>query len=126
MFYDTTLTARTQDSVPYIRLEADHDFRNLVARLLSALGGRRHASTARSLTSSPALSICPPPVESAPLVLDRRGRLYVSHDEILHRLRFYAAEEWAALPCDGRPVASSYDPRLGCWAGLEPVPHLNN
>src|SRR5262245_60003377 len=82
MFYDTTLTARTQDSVPYIRLEADHDFRNLVARLLSALGGRRHASTARSLTSSPALSTCPPPVESAPLVLDRRGRLYVRHDEI--------------------------------------------
>ena len=61
-----------------------------------------------------------------PLVLDGRGRLYVSYNDILYRLRFWSEDEWAALPFGGRPVVSSYDADLHFWAGLESAARLNN
>ena len=66
------------------------------------------------------------PAPSARLVLDRRGHPYVSHNNILYRLRFWTEDEWAALPPNGRPVISTFNPKLGSWVGLEPAPYLTN
>ncbi len=87
MFIDETLKARTLESVPYIHLELNHDGRDLVARLLSALADhsfpantgicdRFHAAsgaTVASARTSPAMKTSLSTMLSAPLLLDRRG-----------------------------------------------------
>ena len=140
MLYDATLTRRMLDSAPYLCLQSDHDLCDLVARLLSALGESRLAATqgnvcrfqtstaaaVESVTKSSTMQTSLAPTLSAAIVLDRRGRRYVSQDDILYRLRFWTEDEWLALPTDARPFVSTYDPELSCWAGLEPAPHLTN
>jgi hypothetical protein len=68
---------------------------------------------------------CLAPFESSPIVWDSRGRLYLSHDDLIYRLRFWAEQEWLDLPADFRPVALTYSAALACWVGLEPAPQMN-
>ena len=135
MFVDGSSTARTQKNVPYIHLDADHDFRDLVARLLSVLGRQKtspipgNRASGRNVTPATpgsATKAGPSPCGSAPLVIHRDGRLYVNHHGVVYRLRFWIQEEWATLPHSRNIVVSSYDHALGVWAGLEPAPHLTN
>lgn len=44
----------------------------------------------------------------------------VTHQGILHRLRFWTEEEWEALPEGSRPALAEYVPGL-CWVGAIPV-----
>jgi hemin uptake protein HemP len=136
MFCDGTLTARTLESVPCIHLELDHNLRDLVARLLSALADQsvpantgicdrfRTAGNApvASATTSPTVNASLSTALSVPALLDPRGRLHVSHNGSVYRLRFWTTDEWDVLPFDARPVVSTYESDLECWLGLEPAP----
>ena len=67
------------------------------------------------------MNACRRPRGATALILDDRGHLHVSHGGVLYRVRYYTEEEWAMLPMESRPVASSYDPELECWVSLEPA-----
>jgi hypothetical protein len=58
--------------------------------------------------------------------LDRRGHPCGRRDGLLYRIRFWAEDEWAALPIADRPADHAYSHALACWASLEPVDRLNN
>lgn len=50
--------------------------------------------------------------------------VFVTHDGILHRLRFWSEEEWEALPAACRPKLAENVPGL-CWVGAVRMDDLN-